>query len=355
MRAAIDWLFVATHGVWIPLLVGIATWFLTGVLRHYAIAHRLLDVPNARSSHHVSTPRGGGAAIVLATSLALAWLSWSGGLGMPVGVLVASVLVATVGFVDDHRPLPATVRLVGHFTAAALAVASLGGAPPLTLSGHVVTLGPAGDVVAALFVVWLLNLTNVKDGIDGITGSQVLTVCAVGAALYFLVAPGSGRWREPAVLAGAAAGFLVWNWPPARIFMGDVGSGYIGFLVAVLSLRAASVAPALGWSWLILSGVFIVDATTTLLRRAARGERLFEAHRSHAYQHLALAWGSHRAVTLVVVGINTIWLAPLALLVATQWLDGFVGLVLAYLPLTIGVVRLGAGAAQPSRETGHAP
>jgi len=214
-----------------------------------------------------------------------------------------------------------------------VAVASVGVTP---------VAGITGAALAVVFVAWLINLTNFMDGIDGIAGVQTLTVCAAGAALSQVVAPGSGLWIEPAVLGAASIGFLIWNWPPARVFMGDVGSGYVGFMVAVLTLRAALAAPVLGWCWLILSGVFIVDATFTLARRIARRDRVFEAHRSHAYQHLALAWG-HRPVTLLVAAINVCWLTPVAALVALSHVSGPAGLLLAYLPLLAGAVRFRAG------------
>ena len=246
------------------------------------------------------------------------------------GSLAGGLVVAGIGF-STIPPLPPLLRLVGHSLAAALAVGSLG--VPLLV-------GIAGAALAVVFVMWLINLTNFMDGIDGIAGVQTLTVCAAGAVLAQVIAPGTGLWFEPAVLAAASIGFLVWNWPPARVFMGDVGSGYIGFIVAVLTLRAAG----LSRTWLVralLSGV-IVDATFTLAQRTARRDRLFEAHRSHAYQHLALAWG-HRPVTLLVAAINVCWLTPVAILVALKYLSGPTGLLLAYLPLTAGAIRFGAG------------
>jgi Fuc2NAc and GlcNAc transferase len=320
--------------VWgVLTLVAASSWALTGWLRQYAITRRMLDVPNARSSHRVATPRGGGGGIVAAATVALAWWSWASGSAALAGALLGGLVVAGIGFVDDHRPVPPSVRLAGHSLAATWAVWVLGGPIP----------GMVGAALGVVFVAWLINLTNFMDGIDGIAGAQTLTVCAAAAALSHLVAPGTGLWIEPAVLGAAAVGFLVWNWPPARVFMGDVGSGYVGFMVAVLTLRAASVAPALGWCWLILSGVFIVDATLTLARRAARRDRLFVAHRSHAYQHLALAWG-HRPVTLLVAAINMCWLMPVAVLVALNQISGPTGLFVAYLPLTAAAIRFGAGA-----------
>lgn len=321
-------------GVWILLVtVAILAWLLTGWLRKYALARQLVDVPNARSSHQVAMPRGGGAAIVAAATMALAGWSWGTGSMTLAWSLAGGLIVAAVGFLDDHRPLPALFRLVCHSAAAMLAAVSLGG----------LSLGVLWVVPVVVFVTWLTNLTNFMDGIDGLAAAEAVTVCAVGAALFAFVFPGTGRWVEAAILAAAAAGFLVWNWPPARIFMGDVGSGYLGFMIGVMTLRAALVAPALGWSWLILSGGFVVDASVTLVRRAIRRDRLFEAHRSHAYQHLAIAWGSHRPVTLLMIAINLCWLMPWAALVAANVVTGATGLLLAYLPLVIGTVWLGAG------------
>ena len=322
--------------------VGVSSWALTGWLRQYALKRQIVDVPNARSSHRVATPRGGGGAIAVAVTVALAWWSLIGGASGSaslMGSLIGGLVVAGIGFLDDHRHVPPPIRLVGHLVAAALAVASLGG----TSFG-----GLLGAGLAVVFVAWFINLTNFMDGIDGIAGVQTLTVCAAGAVLARMIAPGTGLWFEPAVLGAASIGFLVWNWPPARVFMGDVGSGYLGFMVAVLTLRAAEMAPVLGWCWLILSGVFIVDATFTLARRAARRDRLFMAHRSHAYQHLALDWG-HRRVTLLVAAINVCWLAPLAFLVALGYVNGAIGLLLAYMPLIAGALRFGAGSVSPSR------
>ncbi len=321
---------------WI-LLVGAAlvSWLLAGRLRQYALARGMVDAPSPRSSHDVGTPRGGGGAIVVAAWGAFAWYAWSGDSNaLPPAVLAGGLLVAVVGFVDDHRPLSPIFRLVCHFAAAMLAVYGFGS----------VGFGIAGDVAAVVYIAWMINLTNFMDGIDGLAGSQAVTVCGAAAVLSTLAVSGNGLWQEPGVLAAAAAGFLAWNWPPARVFMGDVGSGFIGFMVAVFSLLAAAVAPELGWSWIILSAVSIADASVALLRRAARRDQLFKPHRTHAHQHLAQAWASHRSVTLLVVAINLLWLTPVAFLVVTLRLGIVAGLLLAYVPVVIGAVLLGAGA-----------
>jgi Fuc2NAc and GlcNAc transferase len=320
---------------------GILAWALTGWFRQYAIKRGMVDVPNARSSHKVATPRGGGGGLVVATTLALTWWAWTTGSPALNGVLAGSLIAASIGFLDDHRSVPPIIRLIGHSLAAVVAVASIVTTSPGIIGGGT-ALEIAGLVVAVVFVAWLINLTNFMDGIDGIAGVEALTVCVSAAALSVVVAPASGLWFEPAVLGAAALGYLFWNWPPARVFMGDIGSGFIGYLIAALTLRSAAAVPELGWIWVILSGVFIVDATVTLARRAARGDRLFQAHRSHAYQHLALVRG-HRYVTLLVAAINLFWLTPVAVLVALGILSGLLGVIVAYVPLAAGAVWLGAG------------
>jgi Fuc2NAc and GlcNAc transferase len=144
----------------------------------------------------------------------------------------------------------------------------------------------------------------------------------------------------PLLLASAVLGFLPWNWPPARLFMGDVGSGILGFTIGLFTLQASHQAPQLTWSWLILSSVFWVDATLTLLRRLWRSERVWQAHRSHAYQRAAQRIGAHRPVSLGVLAINLVWLAPSATLVAFKLLEGSIGLILAVLPLLVVVIVL---------------
>jgi Fuc2NAc and GlcNAc transferase len=324
----------------VVIAAGVSSWALTGWFREYAIKRQMVDVPNARSSHRVTTPRGGGGAIVVATTAALAWCAWASGSVALAATLVGGLVVAGIGFVDDHRAVPPVMRLVGHTLAAAFVVRVLD-VQSLGIPGGPI-LGIAGAALAVVFVTWFINLTNFMDGIDGIAGVETLTVCAAAAVLARVITPDSALWIEPAVLAAASIGFLIWNWPPARVFMGDVGSGYVGYMLAVLLLRAATASPVLGWCWLILCGVFIVDATFTLGRRTVRGDRLFEAHSSHAYQHLARAWG-HRPVTVLVALINVCWLMPVAVLVALGHVSGPTGLLIAYVPLIVGAARFKAG------------
>jgi Fuc2NAc and GlcNAc transferase len=328
----------------LPLLALLGVYLLTSRLRVYALA-RLVDVPNPRSSHVVPTPRGGGAAIVIVTLLALPILAVIGALSWRTacGWFGAGALVAAVGFSDDHAHIEAKWRLLAHFIAAVWLVGWIGGLPPLWVGGPAISLGWFGDLLAILYVMWLLNLSNFMDGIDGIAAVEVITVSLSGALLYLLAALGGTRWMTPLVVAGATVGFLLWNWPPAKIFMGDVGSGFLGLALAALSLDAAWVAPRLFWAWIILLGVFVVDATVTLVRRTARGDRFYEAHRTHAYQHAAARWGAHLPVTVATGLITLVWLLPLAILVTVGTFDGISGVLIAYAPLVIAALWLNAG------------
>ncbi|SDX63313.1 MraY family glycosyltransferase [Marinobacter mobilis] len=320
------WVFVLT--VFVMALVG------TGWLRSYAVARELMDVPNQRSSHAVPTPRGGGLAVVIAFEAAL-MAGWAmGALGSDVvfGLGGAGAGVALLGFLDDHGHIPAKWRLAGHFLASGWFLVSLGDLPPIVFGDSVIFSGTALWLFFCLYLVWMLNLYNFMDGIDGLAGVEAVTVCLSGALVSWSAGLASGALL-PLLFGGAMAGFLVWNLPPARIFMGDVGSGFAGMTLGGLSLYATVQAPPLFWAWLILLGVFIVDATVTLVRRVLAGYPPHQAHRSHGYQYASRRFRSHRAVTLAVGVINVVWLLPLALLVSWGWLPSVIGLVIAYLPL----------------------
>lgn len=317
---------------------------LTAALRRYALNHSLIDIPNQRSSHSVPTPRGGGVAIVLSFLLVLAALGWANHITatLAIAFIGSGGCIALVGFLDDHGHIAARWRLLAHFCGAAWVLYYLGGLPPLDVVGYSLPSGVFSLVIGGFYVVWLLNLYNFMDGIDGLASVQAISVCVGGALLYCLVGQPGGALL-PVVLACAVAGFLVWNFPPAKIFMGDAGSGFLGIMLAALSIQAAWVQPQLFFSWLILLGVFIVDATLTLLIRLCRGQKVYQAHRSHGYQHAAIRYRSHFRVTMAVLAINCVWLFPLAYGVASKALTGVLGVLIAYTPLILLAVWLRAG------------
>lgn len=336
--------------VWIFFVIaGCISLLLTSALRRYALSKSLIDIPNARSSHTVPTPRGGGVAIVLSFLLLVPLLSifsllpWAAAWGL----IGAGVGVAVLGFLDDHGHIAARWRLLGHFSAAVWALFWLGGIPPLTIMGVVFNMGWIGVVLSLFYLVWMLNLYNFMDGIDGLASLEAIAVCLSASLIYALMGFSSLAWA-PLLLSFTVAGFLYWNFPPAKIFMGDAGSGFLGVTLGILSLQAAWASPALLWVWVILMGVFVVDATFTLVRRLVRGDKVYEAHRSHAYQSASRQFGRHLPVTLTVGLVNVVWLLPVALCVALLGLDGFVGVIIAYIPLVMLAWKFKAGAVEKS-------
>ncbi len=328
--------------LWLAGLAG--SWLLTGWVRRLAVRASLLDHPNERSSHAVPTPRGGGLAIVASLLVLIAALHCIEPLPTPMlaSLLGSAALVAWVGWLDDRHTLAARWRFLAHVIAAVWSVWLMHGIPAVPAFGHHFDLGWMGTGLAVAYLVWMTNLFNFMDGIDGIAGIEAVTVAAGGAACWWL-ATSTPLWALPLMLTAAVGGFLVLNYPPAKIFMGDVGSGFIGMVLGVLSLWTAQQATQVYWAWFILIGCFMVDATTTLLRRVSRGERFYEAHRSHAYQYASRRHGSHKVVSLAVGLINLLWLLPLALAVTTRRLDGLAGTLIAYAPLVWLAYRYKAG------------
>lgn len=309
-----------------------------GFLVFSAKTSRLIDVPNERSSHVIPTPRGGGLGVWLGflSGIAILWVEGGIGGGTASAYLVAPSLVALVGMADDIWGVAVRWRLLVHFGAVSLGLMLLGAGAPLLQEWWFFS----PFLVIAL--VWFLNLYNFMDGIDGIATTEAITVCLGMACLAW----GVGRTDlalAPAVLALAASGFLPWNVPPARIFMGDVGSGFIGCALGLMFVQQAVGDPALLAACVILPAVFVTDASLTLFRRMIAGYPLHQAHRTHAYQHASRRLGSHGRVTAAVLVINVAWLFPLAAWALQGDGRAWMGLALAYGPLSVLAWWLGAG------------
>ncbi|WP_207457904.1 glycosyltransferase family 4 protein [Azospirillum sp. SYSU D00513] len=281
-------------------LCGIAAWRLSPAVLRYLTERRILDVPNARSSHQKATPRGGGWAIVLTALPALALIGAAyGWLGQILPVLTGAAALIAVSWVDDRRTLSARLRFAVQAACVALGLLVLP-ADALVLQG----LLPwwADRALTALAWLWFINLYNFMDGIDGLAGSETVLIGTGIASLSLAVGAFPPLGVAGAALAGAAAGFLTHNWSPARMFMGDVGSvplGYLlGFLLISLSLEGHWIAA------LILPAYYLTDATVTLLRRALRGEEVWKAHREHFYQRAADGIKRHDRVVLTIIAYS---------------------------------------------------
>lgn len=283
----------------------------------YARRRGLIDAPGQRRSHRAPTPRGGGIGIVVALLLAVCLpMLASGepaGRALAAAVMIGLIDVAAIGWLDDHRPVAARWRLLVHILAAVILTAVLwrgagAGAGAGWMAAHAMV-ALAAPVAAVLAIAWSINLHNFMDGSNGLLALQSIFVFVAFAAL-------AGAHDSLFALgcltaAAAVAGFLPFNFPHARVFMGDVGSGALGFMVAA----AAAIGIRLGvfdlFEVALCASAFAVDATATLLSRMLRGRRWYSAHREHLYQWLVRVWGSHTRVAAAYVGWNLLVVAPL--------------------------------------------
>ena len=330
---------MTVHLVWLSVIV--VSFTLVWVTLRLATKHQLLDIPNERSSHDRPVPRGGGIAIILAFNIGLV-IAWY--LDFPVSltpaVLVGGALVGLVGAADDYRHIRAGWRLLVHCLVVGWTLYSLGGISSDVLPGVPQFLH---NLFAFLCAAWLISLFNFMDGIDGIAGIEAVTVCFGGLVVLSSLDYAESTWVPSLILLAASGGFLFWNFPGARIFMGDSGSGFLGFMMAVFCIRATHLDPDVFWAWIILLGVFITDSGITLARRIARRARLHEAHRSHGYQIAARRFGAHAPVSLAVGAINLFWLLPLAYIVASDRAPAAPVLLVAFAPLFWLASRFEAG------------
>jgi len=305
---------MTSTGAIVPVIALALALGLTPALRAGAYKLGLLDRPNPRSSHNKSIPRGGGVAVLIAVlgALLLGDPTWEWE-RRTAAVLLGAVILAVVGLCDDRFSLTPGIRITAQLLVALGATAVLGGLERLPLPPPLdQPLGQLGTPIAALWIVAVMNFFNFLDGIDGLAALQA-TITAAGIAI--------AGW-DPAVgllaaaLAGAALGFLPFNWAPASVFLGDVGSYFLGFTLAALPLAATNEWRSRAVLFVALSlWLFLADATWTLVRRGLRGERVHEAHREHLYQRLARRFG-HARVTLSI-GLASAALTAVAL--TAQW------------------------------------
>ncbi|WOE70116.1 glycosyltransferase family 4 protein [Hydrogenimonas thermophila] len=283
----------------VEIIVFLFSALLTLLMRHFALKKKLLDIPNERSSHTVPTPRGGGLAIVISFYGALLYFYMINSIDPALFyALLAALPIVIVSLIDDAVSLSAKTRLAVQFVSACLALFAL--KEHLVLDFYFFRVD--GYLLAPLFllaIIWLTNLYNFLDGIDGYAASQAIFV-SLGAYLFF-------NSELLLILAAAVLGFLIFNWQKASIFMGDVGSAFLGFVFAVFTIYFSNESGSI-WIWLVLLGVFWFDATLTLYRRYRNKESLSKPHKKHAYQRIVQAGFSHQKTVVLAMSINLIGL-----------------------------------------------
>ena len=332
----------------VALLLGLGalSCLVTGWLRA-PLSRHAMDIPNERSAHSQPIPRGGGSAIWLACSLGLVALALLQQISPTtlIAFLGAGSIAALSGLLDDlaKHGIKAETRLLFHLGGVIWGMAWLGGVEGVQLGTFYWQWGYVEHILLALVLVWIINLTNFMDGLNGLAASETLFVVLLAS----LLAGASGDhsvFLLGMMLVASIAGFLPWNAGKAKIFLGDSGSYFLGMMIALLSLTSARNMSVPPWCWMILYSVFIADSFVALARRMTKSRTAWkEAHRTHACQHLSRRWKSHGKVSLAVGALNIFVLAPLALL---AWIHPVWAVVLGVFVLAVMMVlamALGSG------------
>jgi Fuc2NAc and GlcNAc transferase len=303
----------------------IASIGITYCLYHLALKNDLLDIPNQRSSHTVPTPKGGGISIVVLLIITTGILFYFQMISREImfSVITGLLIISIIGLIDDYKNLPIPIRLTGYTFGAIMALYFIGGVSSLFETDYdffkccdinISRFSDIGPFLAILYMLWLTNLYNFMDGVDGFAAIQTICVSLFCSFLFYF----SGNYGFAVImfcLVSATSGFLYWNWSPAKIFMGDVGSCSIGFFFGLFSIYTAKEGIVPISIWLILLAPFIGDATFTLIKRLINKEKWYEAHNTHAFQNLLQLGLSHRQLTLGLLLTNLLFIWPLAIFV----------------------------------------
>lgn len=303
------------------------------------LGRKLLDIPNERSSHTTPTPRGGGVAIVAATFIALLTaypLELSN--QSTLCLLAPGLLMALVGVSDDLITLNIRIRLLIQ-----LAAASLITGIALYHTQELSSMTPLLGIAAIVGIVWLTNLYNFMDGINGLAAFQAIFVCGSMSILFYFQKAHLETIPFMLTLGSASLGFLYWNFPRAKLFMGDAGSLFIGITFATLMVWTSRNDLNIAYSWLVILAAFIADASYTLIFRLTTGQKFYLPHRSHFYQKTAMRLDSHTKATLLIMSFNILWLFPIALAAQLGKLNVLTALLLAYLPAVYMAHKIKAG------------
>lgn len=287
----------------------LVTYFGVGRFRAWTLKRGVLDLPNERSSHVQPTPRGGGLVLAVVTLTAYIGASFIVGYEISFGFAVGASLVVLISWLDDVYSISFAWRLAVHSVAAAIVIYSCGHLSTITspFGPNSIDIGWFGIPITFCWIVWMINAYNFMDGIDGIAGIQAITA-SIGWVFIGLSLDIPSVYVLSGSILFAAVAFLLHNWPPARIFMGDAGSAYLGFVFASIPFIAAADNPkrteAFFFAGIALLWPFVFDSVFTIVRRAGRRERVWQAHREHLYQRLVRSGCSHRSVTLLYGGLS---------------------------------------------------
>jgi Fuc2NAc and GlcNAc transferase len=306
----------------------------TGCYRTIALKNNILDAPISRSMHTTPTPRGGGVGFVITIIVySIFYLKKNFITSNFFNVIFQSSFgVSILGFIDDKYNLSAKIRLIIEFFMAVLILLNY---PFIIFQYSNYLLFQILIIILFIFsYLWVVNLYNFMDGINGIATLEAISICLAMLLNYYLIDYYENFDFILTVIFSLMA-FLIWNFPKAKIFMGDVGSYFLGSVIFILSIISLNKDPNIFFSWIIIFAVFVVDSTSTLIRRLINNEDLFKAHKKHIYQYTSIKYNSHVKISLGIVCINFLWLFPISYLVISNKVNFIYGITLAYLPLLL--------------------
>ena len=314
------------------IITSIAVYF----IRYILIKNKLFDIPNNRSSHVKPTPRGGGTVIVVTLLLSIGVLALNKMIetDFSIGMLLGISLISTTGLIDDIKSLPVLIRVIMYVSTAVLSLYLIGVISHISINNYSINLGYFAYFFSTLFLVWLTNLYNFMDGTDGFAATQTICVALFCGLLLF----SSDNISLGIIFfccASSTIGFLVFNWPPAKIFMGDSGSLFLGYAILVFIFQTNTSELISIWTWLIMLAFVLGDTTTTSLLRLFLVKRWYGSHRSNAYQNLARVLDNHLKVLLGIMIYHILWLMPLAIISITYPTYEMILFFPAYIPVII--------------------
>ncbi len=326
------------------LPIGIFLISIVGSFIYLKIAsiHGPYSSPNHRSLHKTVTPRGGGIVIAASVLTGLLWLYFHGDLA-PTYLLVfcaGGLVVGAAGFADDLFDIKPKYRLGLQFLAAIWLGLRFGGLPVLDLGFTQINLGVFGYILLVLACLWFYNLYNFIDGIDAMASTATIFI-SVAMGVIMAIQKQYDLALILGSLAAASVGFLKFNWPPARMFLGDSGSSFISYILSAVVLASLARNAVSIWVWLVIFAYYFSDTTSTTLVRALTLAGWYLPHRSHAYQNLARVWDSHLRMVLVILAINLFWLLPIAVFAFCNPHYALLATVIAYAPVVLFCLKYG--------------
>jgi Fuc2NAc and GlcNAc transferase len=324
-------------------VLGLAAAFVLSLLgtrayKSFATRKGILANPNFRTLHERPVPKGGGFvfSLIFVLGVLILWLLKIADSGVILALGLGGGMATLFGFLDDIMEFNVPPKLLIQIFLAAWTVFCFDGGP-LTHIGWIP--GWFAWMLTCFLLVWMINLYNFMDGIDGMAGSGAVFIAGVAAIVVFINGH-SNMALVLVLLSVSCLGFLLFNWPPASIFMGDSGSIFLGYCFGALIVKTVMDGEISFWTWLVILGYFLGDTTTTLLLRIIIVKK-YKPHRSHAYQNLARIWGSHLKVTSLVVAYHCVWLLPLAIWSALQQETAPLAAILALVPVVLWTLRYG--------------